>query len=57
VIYQVLLKKLNESSGVLLTIDVRSNRQMRSYTGVTVISFQIKSCTMLCWLGNNRNPC
>jgi len=35
VIHQILLK-LNETSEVLLTIDVWSNRQMRSYTGVTV---------------------
>jgi len=36
VIHQILLKKLNESSEVLLTIDVWPNRQMRSYIGVTV---------------------
>jgi len=29
---------------------------MRSKNGVTVISFQIKTCTMLCWLADDRNP-
>jgi len=50
------VKKLNETSEVLLTIDIWSNRQMRSYIGVTSHSFQIKSCTMLCWLADDRNP-
>jgi len=35
-IHQILLKKLIETSWVLLTIDVWSNRQMRSYIAVTV---------------------
>ena len=36
VIHQILLKKLNETSEVLLTIDIWSNRQIHSYIGVTV---------------------
>jgi len=56
VIHQTLLEKLNETNEVLLTIDIWSNSQMRSYIGVTVHSFQIKSCTMLCWLADDRNP-
>jgi len=35
VIHQILLKILNETSEVLLTIDFWSNRQMRSCIGVT----------------------
>jgi len=31
VIHQILLKKLNETSDVLFTIDVSSNRQVRSF--------------------------
>jgi len=50
------VKKLNEASEVLLTVDIWSNRQMRSYIDVTAHSFQIKSCTMLCWLADDRNP-
>jgi len=56
VIQQILLEKLSETSEVLLTIDIWSNSQMRSYIGVTAHSFQIKSCTMLCWLADDRNP-
>jgi len=48
VIHQILVKKLNETSEVLLTIDFWSNRQMRSYIGSTVHLYEIKSCTMLC---------
>jgi len=33
-----------------------TNRQTRSYIGIAVISFQIKSCTMLCCLADDRNP-
>jgi len=33
----MLLKKLNETSEVLWTIDFWSNRQMRSYLGITVL--------------------
>jgi len=50
------VKKINKTSEVLLTVDICSNRQMRSYIGVTAHSFQIKSCTMLCWLADDRNP-
>jgi len=52
-------KKLNKTSEVMLTIDVWSNRQMRSYIqilGSLFISFQIKSCTVLCWLADDSNP-
>jgi len=55
VIDQILLKKLNETSEVLLTIDIWSNRKVRSYIGVTAHSFQIKRCTMLCRLADDRN--
>ena len=46
--HRILVKKLHETCEVQLTIDFWSNRQMRSYIGVTVhfISFQIKSYTM-----------
>jgi len=53
VIHQILVKKLNETREVLLTIDFWFNRQMCSYIWITV---QIKSCTMLCWLADDRNP-
>jgi len=36
VIHQMLVKKLNETSEVLLTIDYWSNRQMPTYMGITV---------------------
>jgi len=36
-------------------IDIWSNRQMRSYIGVTAHSFQTKSCTVLCWFADDRN--
>jgi len=36
VIHQILVKKLSETSEVLLTIVVWSNSQMGSYIGVTV---------------------
>ena len=39
-----------------MTIDIWFNRQVRSYIGITAHSFQIKNCTMLCWLGDDRNP-
>jgi len=42
-IHQILLKKLNETSVVLLGIDVWSNRQMSSYIGVSIHLFQIKA--------------
>jgi len=43
VIHQILVKKLNETSEVLLTIDFWSNRQMRSYIGSTVHLYEIVS--------------
>jgi len=36
IIQQILAKKLNETSKLLLTVDVCANRQMRSYVGITV---------------------
>jgi len=37
VTHQILIKKLNGTCEVLLTIDYWSNRQMPSYVGTTVI--------------------
>jgi len=48
VIHQILLKTLNETSEVLLAIDVLCNRQMSSYIGVT---FHFKLKAAQCYAG------